>query len=372
MVRPMTAKVWRRRPSGRAALPLLLAVTLAVLVCLAAPARAQQLLTALPQVAGDSAATAFDGVVEAVRQTQLAAQVAGAVVEIHVTEGDRVEADQVLLRIDARAAEQSAAASEALVMAAHAALAVAGSEFERQQQLFEQNSISQAALERAESVYKSAAATANAQLAQARAMRTQSGHHVVRAPYAGIIAEVPVTLGDMALPGRPLLTLYDPTALRVAAAVPQSAVARMQADPQHPDRSVVLIELPGAGGARIAPQAVQVLPTLDAATHTVQLRAALPGDMRGVVPGMFARLWLSMTRLDTTGVGAPPVVLSVPVEAVVRRVELTGLYVLDAQGKPVLRQVRLGRVADGRVEILSGLMPDEQVVLDPQAAVRAP
>jgi len=61
----------------------------------------------------------------------------------------------------------------------------------------------------------------------------------------------------------------------------------------------------------------------------------------------------------------------VPVEAIVRRAELTALYALDPQGRPVLRQVRLGRTRDGRIEVLSGLMPGENVVVDPQSAARA-
>ena len=62
--------------------------------------------------------------------------------------------------------------------------------------------------------------------------------------------------------------------------------------------------------------------------------------------------------------------LTVPAQAVVRRAEMTGLYVLDAQGHPVLRQVRLGRAEGGQVEVLTGLMPGERVVTEPQAAAR--
>lgn len=321
--------------------------------------------TAAVAAAGTTTA-AFDGVVEAVRQAVIAAQVPGAVIELDVRVGDRVEAGQVLLRIDARAAEQNAAASDAQVQAARSSLDLATKDFERQQRLFQKNYISQAAMERAESAYKSAQARANALLAQARASRTQSGYHVVRAPFAGVVSDVPVSLGDMAMPGRPLLTLYDPIALRVTADVPQSVAARMPADPE------LRIELPGlpAASAWPVPGKVQVLPTVDAATHTVQLRAELPeGAGAGVAPGMFARLWLPLARIDAPGT-APGARLSVPVEAIVRRAELTGLYVLNPQGNPVLRQVRLGRTSDGRVEVLSGLMPDEQVVTDPQSAAR--
>ena len=342
-----------------------LAATLTTVVVWGTPSGVHaQALKAEPARAATSAATsAFDGVVEAVRQTVMAAQVAGAVVQLDVKVGDRVKAGQVLLRIDARAADQNAAASNAQVQAAKASLDVASKDFERQKQLFQKNYISQAALERAESEFKSTQAQVTAQMAQAGAARTQSGFYVVRAPFAGVIAEVPVSLGDTAMPGRPLLTLYDPSALRVTAAIPQSLASQMAAG-QLPQ-----VELPGlpTAAAWVQPSHVQLLPTVDAATHTVTLRAELPAGLVGVSPGMFARLWLPVQQAP--GAAAAP--LSVPLTSIVRRAEMTGLYVLDANGKPVLRQVRLGRATGDRVEILSGLMVGEQVAADPQSAAHA-
>ena len=49
---------------------------------------------------------------------------------------------------------------------------------------------------------------------------------------------------------------------------------------------------------------VQLLPTIDAATHTVQLRAELPAGITGVVPGMFARLWLPLPMQADRPAGA--------------------------------------------------------------------
>ncbi len=341
------------------------ALAAAIVWSLPAGARAQALDAVPAQAAASAAASAFDGVVEAVRQTVVAAQVSGAVVQLDAKVGDRVKAGQVLLRIDARAADQNAAAGDAQVQAGRAALELASKDFERQKQLFQKSFISQAALERAESEFKSTQAQAHAQLAQAGAARTQSGFYVVRAPFDGVIAEVPVSLGDMAMPGRPLLTLYDPAALRVTAAVPQSIAAQTVAG------LAPRIELPGlpAASAWLTPAQVQLLPTVDPATHTVQLRADLPAGMTGVSPGMFARLWLPLPRTQG-GAGLDAVPLSVPLKAIVRRAEMTGLYVLDPSGKPVLRQVRLGRALGDRVEILSGLMAGERVVSDPQAAAR--
>jgi RND family efflux transporter MFP subunit len=318
------------------------------------------------QQGNGSSSSAFDGVVEAVRQTVVAAQVAGAVVQLDVKVGDRVAAGQVLLRLDARAAEQNAAASDAQVQAARAALDLASKDFARQLQLFQKNYISQAALERAESEFKATQAQVTAQLAQSGAARTQSGFYVVRAPFAGVVSEVPVQLGDMAMPGRPLLTLYDPVALRVTAAVPQSVSAQIRAG-QLPQIELPGLPTPTGASQTFTPTKVQVLPTVDAATHTVQLRASLPANLAGAAPGMFARVWLPMAGARSGTGGAA---LSVATGAVVRRAELTGLYVLGSAGKPVLRQVRLGRVDGNQVEVLSGLTAGEQVVSDPQAAAR--
>lgn len=341
--------------------PLLRALALALPLTLAGAAGAADMATAPAQASALQGQTGFDGVVEAVRQTVIAAQVPGAVVELNVKAGDRVQAGQLLLRIDARAADQTAAASNAQVQAARAALDVATREYERQKQLHQKKYISQAALERAESEFKATSAQVAAQMAQAGAARTQTGLHTVRAPYAGVVAEVPVALGDMAMPGRPLLTLYDPAALRVTASVPQSASGSVQAD-------TVRVELPGLAAAQQWPRAtrVQVLPTVDAATHTVQVRAELGAGPDGVAPGMFARLWLPVTGSATAGK-----TVTVPLKAVVRRAEMTGVYVQGEGGKPLLRQVRLGRVEGERVEVLSGVAPGEQVVVDPQSALRA-
>jgi multidrug efflux system membrane fusion protein len=318
----------------------------------------RDLVTAVVQSTGTGDAAGFDGAVEAVRQTAVAAQISGAIVALDVKAGDVVKAGQVLVRIDAHAADQTVAASEAQVQSARAALEVSTKEFERQKQLYERKYTSQAALERAEAQFKATQAQVAAQIAQAGAARAQSGFFVVKAPYGGVVAEVPVALGDMALPGRPLLALYDPSALRVTVAVPQTAVAALPAAP------AIKVELPGFSGDRqwITPSRVELLPTVDPGTHTVQVRLDLPASIQGVKPGTFARAWLPGQRV------APR--FFVPATAVVRRAEMTGLYVIDPEGRPILRQVRLGRAGNDTVEILSGAAAGERVALDPQAAAR--
>ena len=347
------------------------AAALAFVSALPVLAAGDELATTVVASSPAAGTASFDAVVEAVRQTVVAAQVAGTVTEIAVKPGQTVNAGQLLVRLDSRAADQTAVASDAQVQAARASLAVAMQEYERQQQLLQKNYISQAAFERAEAQFKATQAQVSVQLAQASIARTQSSFFVVKAPYAGVVAEVPVTVGDMAMPGRPLAIVYDPSALRVTATVPQTAIAATASG------QATKIELPGLSPERqwLDPVRVQVLPTVDPGTHTVEVRMDLAHGVTGISPGMFARAWLPVAQRWSAswvadGAAQPSTHLFVPYSAVVRRAEMTGLYAVGSDGRPVLRQVRLGQRFQDNVEILSGVAAGERIALDPQAAVR--
>jgi hypothetical protein len=154
----------------------------------------------------------------------------------------------------------------------------------------------------------------------------------------------------------------SPAQLRVSAAVPVTALG---ADAKGAAEARVLL----SGQAQpLVPARVQVLPTVDAASLTREVRADLPANFEAA-PGLFARLVLPGAPLPAVAEGGKR--LYVPRAAVLRRAEMTGLYVLDASGAPRLRQVRLGNAAGDEIEILSGLDAGERVVTDPQAATRA-
>ncbi len=324
-------------------------------------------VAATPSGSAMAEMSSFEGVVESERQTVMAAQVSGAVTEIAVKVGQSVHSGQVLMRLDARSANQSAVASEAQVVAAQASLDVARKDLERQEKLFAQDYISQAALERAQAHFKSVEAQTHAQSAMAGAARTQSDFFIIRAPYAGVVSEVPVTLGDMALPGRVLISLFDPTRLRVTATVPQNVLNRGQTPNRGLTPKETRIELPGlpVNLQWATPTAIEVLPTVDAGTHTLEVRLMLPAGLTQVTPGMFARAWLPTSE-------KLPHPVQLPITAIVHHAEMTGAYVLDGKGQPLLRQVRLGRVLGDQVEVLSGINAGEPVVQDAAALFAAP
>jgi RND family efflux transporter MFP subunit len=294
-----------------------------------------------------------EAVIEAVRQSTVSAQISGRIVELRFDVGDYVKQGQVIVRIDERAAGQALAASEAQVREADAAARNARVNYERSRQLLAQKFISQAALDKAEADYKQAQARLSAMLAGAGQAATERSFATIVAPYSGVVAARHVELGEMAAPGKPLMTGFDPSTLRAVANVPQAQVAAIQASGR------ARVEVPSTG-RWIDVRAVTVVPSADPRTHTTRVRLELPEDARGIYPGVFARAHFA--------VGRAPRLLA-PREAVFQRSELTGAYVIDEKGMPRLRQIRLGTAGDERaVEVLAGLKPGERVALEPVKA----
>ncbi|WP_028993555.1 efflux RND transporter periplasmic adaptor subunit [Azonexus hydrophilus] len=279
-----------------------------------------------------------ESVVEAVQQTTVGAQVAGRVLEVRADSGQRVTKGDLLMRIDAREAGEAARAAEAQYK-------VAKLNYERHQQLKEQKFVSQAAVDKARADFDAAAANRSA------AGASQS-HASIVAPMTGIVARRHVEAGDMAMPGTPLFSIYQPGSLRVTASIPQHRLPAMRGV------SSARVEFPELG-KWVDASAIQVLPTVDAATHVAQVRVSLPA-LAEAVPGMFARVHFVTGRADK---------LTVPAGAVVRRGEVAAVYVQTADNRLVLRQLRLGEiVGQGEIEVLAGLAAGDKVVTDPVKA----
>lgn len=291
-----------------------------------------------------------EGVVEAVRSSTLGAQVAGRVIALGVKAGDTVKAGEVLVRIDPRSAAQAEAASRSQVREAQANLANARMAYERSEKLAAEKFISQAALDQARAQYLATQAQTAAAIANAQVSATSTSYTTIVAPYDGVVASTEVEVGDMATPGRPLVALFDPKALRVTATLAQAVLARADLG-----AAAIAIEIPSLSRS-LAPTHVTVIPVADVNTHTSQVRLDLP-ESAGLMPGQYARAGFVIGRVRA---------LVVPEAAVLRRGEVTAVYVIGANGLAQLRQVRLGESAGGgMVEVVAGLEAGERVSLEP-------
>ena len=330
---------------------LALAAALALALALA-PAHAAPALETLRVATGEYAqGVEVEASIEAVRQATLAAQVAGRVVELSVRAGDTVHAGQVVARIDARAADAALAASRSQVAEAEANLANARRVHDRNVALAAQKFVSQAAVDQSAAALAAAVAQRDALAAGVGSAAAARDWTTIVAPGAGVVGETHVEVGDMAVPGRALVTVFDPKDMRAVAIVPQALLALARLDGAR-------VEVP-ALAATIVPLRATVVPVADARTHTTRVRFDLP-PTASLAPGHYARVRLP------TGEAA---VIAIPESAIVRRGEVSAVYVVDAGGAVRLRQVRVGeRVGGGAVEILAGVSAGETIAENPIAA----
>jgi len=294
-----------------------------------------------------------EGVVEAVRQSTVSAQISGRVKEVNFDVGDTVRQGQVLLRIDERETEQALAGSQAQVMQSQAALTQAKASYQRSVQLFEQKYISQAGLDKAKADYEMAKAQAAASAAGESQSALARGYAAVIAPFGGVVAARLVEMGEMVTVGKPLMVGFDPTQMRVIVNVPQYKLVEIGT---HPKVNIELTSLK----RWVKAAAVSVQPSADARTHSTQVRVTIPANEKGVYPGMFVRAHFVVGKANK---------LLIPASAVLRRSEVVAVYVVDDKGVARLRQIRLGEASgENEIEVLVGLNPGENVALEPVKA----
>lgn len=309
------------------------------------------------------AGVALDGSLQAVRQSVLSAQASGRIASLSVKAGDRVKAGQVLAVIDDRATQAGVAQAQAGFAEADANLANAKAHFERTRDLRAQGFVAQAALDTAQAQLKAA----QAGVAAARAGQTQAGvaqgFTRLTAPYDGWVLATHAEAGGLAMPGAPVLTVYAPQPIRAVVHVPAS----QQTLAQQAQR--IEVQLPGTD-RWVTPASQTSLPAADPVSQTVEWRLDLSAaDGTGQVPGR-------QVRVRFVGGTAQPDSqrLVLPETALLRRGELTGVYVVSSKGEGqpagfALRAVRTGAVhGSAGVEVLAGLKAGDRVALDPVRA----
>ena len=294
----------------------------------------------------------LDGVVQPVKQSIVSAQASGRVATLLVRSGDPVRAGQLLATIDDREAQTGVQRSQAQVAQAQAELRNAQANFKRTRELQAQGFVSAAARDTADSQLKGALAGRDQAGAGAAQSALAQGFTRVTAPFDGWVLQTQVEAGDLAVPGKPLLTLYAPLPLRAVVQVPVSRAGVAQA------AGAVEVQLPNAQWIR--PVSRSTVPTADPVSQTIEWRLELPAEAaKTLLPGQQVRVRFAGGQASRR---------VVPGAAILRRGELTAVYVVAGNGFS-LKAVRLGadHGADG-VEVLAGLLESDRVALDPVKA----
>jgi RND family efflux transporter MFP subunit len=258
------------------------------------------------------------GTVRSRRRVEVAAQVSARVNSVFAQVGDRVAAGAPLVVLD------DADFASRFVRAR--------SQYERVKKFLAQQAATPEQMENAEAEYLQAKAAIE--------------HTRIPAPIDGIVAERHVEPGDLAIPGRPVIVVLDPEALRFDAQVREELIARVVPG------STLAVVLPAAGKT-VSGTVAEVLPSADAQSRTFEVRVNLEPVAR-VYPGMFGRLRLPVGEREAVQVPA----------AAVERIGQLETVLVQNDGRWTRRLITTGTaLAEGRVEVLSGLAGGETIGL---------
>jgi RND family efflux transporter MFP subunit len=297
----------------------------------------------------------FDGTVEAVHRATISAQTSGEIVELPFDVNDYVPKGEVVLRFEDTNQQAELARAQANEQEAAARVSEAKQTHQRNLRLIKENAVSKAQVEKSEADLKAAQAKLKQSRAALDSAREQVDYTVVTAPYAGVLVERFVEVGEQVQAGAPLGTGLSLEKLRVEVEVPAEFV-----DPIR-KASAARVRLPGDEERWLESRDLVVFPYADPQSHTFTVRVRLPEGQHGLYPGMLVKVGFQVGQRQA---------LVVPSAAIVHRSEVTGVYVVDDSQRVQFRQIREGRqVPGGMTAVMAGLEAGEKVALDPVAAV---
>jgi RND family efflux transporter MFP subunit len=288
------------------------------------------------------------GSVQARRKTDVASQLLATIREIKPRPGDRVKAGEVLVTLDDRdlvAQQREAAASLA---AAEADQVTRRADHARLKSLI---GASAEELSRVEGALRVADAIVERAKETIGRIDIQITHTKIALQTDGLVADRLAEPGDLATPGKPLLTVYDPSDLELHVHVPESLASGIVVG----QRLAVRID---ASNWSVTAPVREIVPQAQQTSRSVVVKLALPLESTvPLLPGMFGRASIPTVQAERTWV---------PQTAVRRIGQLDLVEVAGADGTLARRFIRVGRTADGKAEILSGLAAGEHVALPPK------
>ncbi len=264
------------------------------------------------------------------------AKVSGRIEQMLVVPGQTVKAGELLIRLDDHEIQsrldQSAAARQQ-----------AESDLKRFTTLLEQKILSQSEFDGAQSKFRMAAA------AESEA-KTTLGYTRISASFDGVITHKLADVGDLALPGKPLLQMENPATLRFEADVPEAIISNLKLGDKLTVRVAAVGEMKGV--------VAELSPAADPNSRTSLVKLDLPGAA-GLRSGQFGRVAVPVGEITA---------IYIPAAAVIQRGQMEMVFVV-AQGHAHLRLVKTGRPVGNEVELVSGLNSGEPIVTEGVSAL---
>jgi RND family efflux transporter MFP subunit len=284
------------------------------------------------------------GTIRSDRTSIISSRVMGTVTSLMVREGDMVKPGQLLLTIDESDARERMNASAMALESARQNRDLNEITWKRFSALFEQKTISTQEMDQIEAKRN----MANADFKRARAMAEEAKTFLaftrIVAPAAGVVTKKQIDTGSMASPGMPLLVIEALGDAYAEAAIDEGLSVKIKAG--MPVEVTI-----DALGRRLNGKVRDILPDISPSSRSFIVKIGLPD--KELKSGLFVRVKIPVGKKE---------VLLVPADAIIRKGQLTGVYVVDAKGVITYRLIREGLKSAQGTEILSGLSPNERII----------
>jgi RND family efflux transporter MFP subunit len=274
------------------------------------------------------------GTLNAKNTSVLSSKVMGKVTDLKVQEGDYVSQGKLLLKIES-------GEISAQLYQAQAAFNNAKLQYDRIKSLFDVQAATQMEMDQATLGFESARAGLNA----AKAMESYT---VITAPIAGQIVEKRINIGEMAMPGQPILKIEDNKNLRIEVTVGEQEISSIQ-----PGKAVT-VRIDALPNKVISGRVAQVIRTADVRTHSFVVKIDIPAD-KNLISGMYGKAVFSTGKREA---------ILVPKSAVFSMSGITGVYIVSVDGTAFFQMIQPGEVRGDEIEAVSGLKSGDRVILN--------
>lgn len=299
-------------------------------------------------------AIAVSGKIEAENSANISTRMMGYVTKLNVKVGQKVSAGQQLVTINNTDLQAKKAQVEAAIQQATAGYNNAKKDYDRFVALFNQQSASQKELDDMTTRYEMAKAGLEAAKQMLNEVMAQFNYTSISAPFAGVITNTFIKEGDMANPGMPLVSLEGEAHLQVTAMVSETDITNIE-------NGMPVSVLVKSINQTVLGKVVEVSASAKNTGGQYLVKIGLVNPSNKVLSGMFVNV-LFKTNTKTESNELINKIL-VPLSALVKQGQLTGIYTIGNDGIAILRWVRTGKIYDNQVEILSGLAANEQYII---------
>jgi multidrug efflux system membrane fusion protein len=299
------------------------------------------------------------GKVEPLSTVDILARVGGELTSVQFSEGQEVRKGQVLFTIDPRPYQAALAQAQAALARDRAVATNSASDLHRYGDLVQKEYVTREQYDRITADKASADATVQADQAAVEAARLQLGYCTVRAPISGRTGSLLVHAGNLikANDAQPLVVIHQIQPIYISFAVPESQLPELEK--QRAEGRLAVEALPSEGGGAAHLGSLSFVDNqIDRSTGTILLKATFPNEDRGLWPGQFAKVRLTLSRQANAVV--------VPTQAVQTGQQGQYVFVVREDQTVENRAVQVARTAGSETVVASGLAPGETVVTDGQ------